>query len=638
MKTIWQIWGALILLLGVMVGRGNAQSQPKVDPQQIIVNPVQGNFKVQVRVDRSGENPIYNIGQRITLTVSVNEDAYVYLFALHGDGAIDLILPNQLSSGNVFMRAGETRSFPPANGGGYLLQVDDPVGQDKVLAVASKRQLNIDAIASFKSNQPFATVTISGQSRLAQSLASILKSISPSEWTSGIAYYKVQPRGTAQDTTPTYLLVVQSSTPNARASINGQDKGFIPAGGLQLQLTDSNATIVVTADGYTPQTKSLILKAGSPTRVNIALDKTDVNPTPPPTPSVRPSVSVITVSQRVGPEFTINVRVGNINPGDATFDVTINGDPLPSDNVRRKDVTVGASGIVQLTVRLPNSLLEGEFTIGVIATNKKNGVFSEESRATLEYRARSQVGKPSLYLLAVGLDRYAQEPRISRLNYAAADATAMADVFRTQSNRIFEKVNVTLLTNERATLRNVKSTLSQIRLTARPNDVVMLFFSGHGVVNDDSYYVLMNDTEPEANELDSTALRQSDLRDFIDRTPARTVLFLDTCQAGGITGKSAWSKAVNGLSADLGNSARAPAILTAVTGSQLAVEDSKWGHGAFTYALLEAFKSRASTTSSGDVTMLSLVSTVSSQVGELTNGKQAPVFYNNGPDFPVFRR
>jgi hypothetical protein len=141
-----------------------AQSQPQISPQSIIVNPVQNDLQVSVRVDRAGENPSYNIGERIRITASVNQDAYVYLFSVHSDGQIDLILPNQLSSGNVFLRAGETRSFPPSTGG-YLLQVDGPVGQDKVLAVASKRQLNIDELASFKGNQPFATITVtrSGQ-------------------------------------------------------------------------------------------------------------------------------------------------------------------------------------------------------------------------------------------------------------------------------------------------------------------------------------------------------------------------------------------------------------------------------------------------------------------------------------------
>jgi WD40 repeat protein len=360
------------------------------------------------------------------------------------------------------------------------------------------------------------------------------------------------------------------------------------------------------------------------------------NPTPQPTTSSRPILTIIPNAEQVGLEFTIKVLVGNVKPSDANYTVFINGEPLPLENVSSKDVSVGGTGTAQLTVRLPSNLPEGPFSIAVIAI--ANGQFSERSEARLEYRARSQDGKPSLYLLAVGVNRYQAEPRITRLNYAAADATTFTEAFAGQQNRIFDKVNITLLTDKQATSRAIKNVLSQIRLKARPNDAVMLFFSGHGVVNDGSYYVLTHDTEPEASDLDSTALRQSDLRDFIDRTSARTIVFLDTCQAGGITGKSAWSKTVDGLSADLGNSTRAPAILTAVTGSQLAVEDSKWGHGAFTYALLEALKSRAVLDSSGEVTWLNLVSAVSNQVKDLTGGKQSPVFFNNGPDFPVFKR
>jgi Domain of unknown function (DUF4384) len=123
-----------------------ASAQPQISPQSIIVNPVDNTLSVRVTTDRGGSNPVYNIGDPIRVSVNVNQDAYVYLFSVHSDGKVDLILPNKLSGGNAYLRANETRTFPPS-GAAYQLNVDGPSGQDKVLAVASKRQLNLNEIS-----------------------------------------------------------------------------------------------------------------------------------------------------------------------------------------------------------------------------------------------------------------------------------------------------------------------------------------------------------------------------------------------------------------------------------------------------------------------------------------------------------
>ena len=171
----------------------SAFATPQISPQSIIVNPVPASLSVNVSVDRAGSNPVYNIGDSIRVNVRVSDDAYVYLFSVHADGQIDQILPNRLSGGSQFLRANETRSFPPA-GGAYTLSVDGPSGQDKVLAVASKRQLDTSEIASFRGNQPFATSNIQGQDNLARALSIVVQPVPASDWVTDVAYFQVQPR------------------------------------------------------------------------------------------------------------------------------------------------------------------------------------------------------------------------------------------------------------------------------------------------------------------------------------------------------------------------------------------------------------------------------------------------------------
>ena len=197
-----------------------AQSNPRVTPQAVIVNPVQTALQVNVSVDRAGDNPIYNIGEKIGISVSVNQDAYVYVFSIHADGVIDLILPNKLSGGNEFLRGGETRRFPP-QGASYELSIDGPAGQDKLLAVASKRQLNLGELTSFKNNQPFAQVTTQGQDGLARALAVVVTPVPAQDWTTD--YAQLQVRGSVISANPpaTYQPAPQPQNPPVSSGSGG---------------------------------------------------------------------------------------------------------------------------------------------------------------------------------------------------------------------------------------------------------------------------------------------------------------------------------------------------------------------------------------------------------------------------------
>ncbi|WP_102127323.1 DUF4384 domain-containing protein [Deinococcus planocerae] len=159
-----------------------AQATPRLSTQSIIVNPVPTTLAAQVWVDRdpSGSyTPNYRIGDSIRVSVRVNEDAYVYLFSVDPSGSVDQVLPNRLGGGN-YVRAGEIRSFPQA-GDSFTYSVGGTPGLNKVLVVASRRQLNLSELSSFKAGEPFATVkpTVNSPQRLAQALSIVVNPVTP---------------------------------------------------------------------------------------------------------------------------------------------------------------------------------------------------------------------------------------------------------------------------------------------------------------------------------------------------------------------------------------------------------------------------------------------------------------------------
>jgi|GEM_PF-1433693 len=191
------------LLLPMALLLGVASAAPKITPQSIIVNPVDPDLSVNVWLDRSASNgtPNYNVGDRITIYASVNADAYVYLFNVNPDGTIDQVLPNRFASGGNFVKANTTKQFP-APGDRFSFDVGGPAGLNKVLALASKTQLNLDQISTFKSGQAFATVNVKGQQQFAQALSIVVNPVPQDSWVTDVAFYNVAQSAPQQPTGP----------------------------------------------------------------------------------------------------------------------------------------------------------------------------------------------------------------------------------------------------------------------------------------------------------------------------------------------------------------------------------------------------------------------------------------------------
>lgn len=174
----------------------SAQATPKITAQSIIVNPVVSPLKVNVWTakDTTGsKTPVYVAGDRIVLNVKTTQDAYVYLFNVDQKGNTNLILPNKFASGSNFVRANTTKSFPGTSDK-FTFDIAGPAGLNKVLALASTEELDLNDIAQFKDDQQtgFATVTVTGgQTGLAQALSIIVTPLASKDWVTDVAQYQI---------------------------------------------------------------------------------------------------------------------------------------------------------------------------------------------------------------------------------------------------------------------------------------------------------------------------------------------------------------------------------------------------------------------------------------------------------------
>ncbi|GGQ96202.1 DUF4384 domain-containing protein [Deinococcus ruber] len=277
---------------------GSTLAAPKISAQSIIVNPVQSDLAVQVSVDRDNSGSQianYQIGDSVRVSATVNQDAYVYLFDIDAAGKITQILPNRFQSGANFLKANTTKVFPAA-GDSYTFTIDGPVGLNKVLAVASKTELNLSNISQFQNNDSFATGKVEGQQQLAQALSIVVNPLPQNTWVSDTALYSVS----GSQNTSTGSLFVGSSVPGSIVFLNGRQVGGANVTYTGLQPGSYN--VRVATPGYNEFNGTVSIRAGAVVNLN-----------------VDPVGTVVTPVQPVRPPSTANIQLRSSVAGALVF-------------------------------------------------------------------------------------------------------------------------------------------------------------------------------------------------------------------------------------------------------------------------------------------------------------------------------
>jgi uncharacterized caspase-like protein/TolB-like protein/ketosteroid isomerase-like protein len=247
-------------------------------------------------------------------------------------------------------------------------------------------------------------------------------------------------------------------------------------------------------------------------------------------------------------------------------------------------------------------------------------------------------GPPStLWLLSVGVSNYTT-PEL-RLGFAHVDARAIAEAAdRAALGGNFEEVRTLLLTDERVTRESMLNAMADFLGQAEPNDVVMLFLAGHGVrdLRSDGFYFLPQPANPE--NLLTEGLRMADFDEMLRnlrRNVRAVVVMLDTCHAGALGIPSDRLVPAYELPGQI-SSGEGFFLIAASRPGEQSKELPSLGHGAFTFALLEAFGGAADANQDGELTVSELFGYVARRVPELTADTQHPYHKIEGTDLALF--
>lgn len=245
----------------------------------------------------------------------------------------------------------------------------------------------------------------------------------------------------------------------------------------------------------------------------------------------------------------------------------------------------------------------------------------------IERPAFSAEAQPRLHLIAIGINSY-RDPAIRRLAYALADAQAIAKVLPARARGVFRQGEIRLLDDEKVTPEVWHKTLDEftgrLKGQVRPDDLLVLYFAGHGFVDSQSgeYYFVGHNFRAEELEKRSyeACIAWKDFERLSD-LPCRKLALLDTCHSGAIrplNNRNA-KAAIRTLQDDV------IFTMAASAGDERSEENKEWQHGAFTKCLLEALEGQALKPGRPEVTLNDTVDYVRHSVSQLTQGRQNPM-------------
>jgi len=199
---------------------------------------------------------------------------------------------------------------------------------------------------------------------------------------------------------------------------------------------------------------------------------------------------------------------------------------------------------------------------------------------------------------------------IPDLKYAHRDAKAFAKFLISPQGGAFTSDHVLVLTNRKATIKEVRNAIGNFLARSLEDDLVIIFFTGHGAPdpkNPKDLYLLCYDSEPD--NYYGTALPMYEINIALSRKIRSKKVFViaDACHSAGISGSKGVSVSArfNQYMEKLAGAREGVTKIAASREDELSMEREfpEGGHGVFTYYLLKGLRGEADKDRDGFVTM-----------------------------------
>ncbi|GAB1544186.1 caspase family protein [Scytonema sp. NUACC21] len=208
--------------------------------------------------------------------------------------------------------------------------------------------------------------------------------------------------------------------------------------------------------------------------------------------------------------------------------------------------------------------------------------------------------------MLVGVNQY-QDERLPNLRYSAVDCQSLAEALTKAAVEFTEK-EVKIFhdfAEQLPFLDNVLANLQQITAAAKPIDTILFYFSGHGMIEENSHQGFLCLTDTQKDDLLGTALSLTEILKLLTQCAAQNqVVWLDACHSGGLTLRGTTTesllnptlqfvKDLQEVAAKSHAKSKGFYALLSCDTNQQSWEFPELGHGVFTYFLIRGLRGDA---------------------------------------------
>lgn len=262
--------------------------------------------------------------------------------------------------------------------------------------------------------------------------------------------------------------------------------------------------------------------------------------------------------------------------------------------------------------------ISGEFFRGnLIKEDKIHDIRPQDSEQTIQ---KEQV---DIYAVIIGISDYPQNSQ--DLVYSDDDARRLYFHLRSPEGGALRKSQIRLLVNQEATKNNILKASEEIFAKADDNDLVIFYYSGHGLRNGFIPYDLNNK---------NTIVYHTELSAIFNNSKAKQkVIIADACHAGGLGYLT--EKGISSPQEDLAPSFyqklyetnEGYAFILSSKSRELSFEHDGLRAGVFSHFLIDGLKGSANTNSDDIINISELFKYTKINVQKFTGGKQTPIIF-----------
>ncbi len=247
-------------------------------------------------------------------------------------------------------------------------------------------------------------------------------------------------------------------------------------------------------------------------------------------------------------------------------------------------------------------------TVSVKATVANGSMTSRGGDVETGVQPKS-TASPNMYVVAIGINQYKGEKL--KLNFASPDAEGFSAALSASAKKLLntdgkQHVITSLFTTEKGNINtpfktSIQKRLEEIAVSSKAEDILVIFFAGHGALISGQKNFYMLTAEASSLELNGVekevAISTDELNGWMRNIKAnKQVLILDACNSGQANTNAQEIITKRDMPADQVRALEnlkdktGTFILSASASGQPAYEASQFGQGLLTYSLLSSIK------------------------------------------------